>query len=34
MQEMVHVAILAFTTIGWPSAYAAMTWIQDVVSKE
>ncbi len=33
-KEMLHVAILAITTIGWPSAYAAMTWIQDVLSKE
>lgn len=33
-KEMLRVAILAITTIGWPSAYAAMTWIQDVVSKE
>jgi len=33
-QELLHVAILAITTIGWPSAYAAMTWIRDVLSKE
>lgn len=27
--EMKHVALLAITTIGWPGAMAAMTWIQD-----
>lgn len=27
--ELLHVAILAITTVGWPSAYAAMTWIED-----
>lgn len=30
--ELFHAAILAMTTIGWPAAYAAMTWINDVVS--
>lgn len=33
-QELIHVAILAITTIGWPSAYAAMTWIRDVLPTE
>ena len=33
-EELIHVAILAITTVGWPSAYAAMTWIRDVISKE
>ena len=28
-EEIEHVAILAITTIGWPGAYAAMTWIED-----
>ena len=28
-EELEHVAILAVTTIGWPAAYAAMTWIED-----
>lgn len=28
-EEMHHVAILAITTIGWPAAFAAMTWIND-----
>jgi alkylhydroperoxidase/carboxymuconolactone decarboxylase family protein YurZ len=27
--EMEQVAILAITTIGWPAAHAAMTWIED-----
>src|SRR6266516_7192404 len=30
--EIDHVAILAITTIGWPSAYAAMTWIEEEIS--
>lgn len=29
-EEMLHAAVLAITTIGWPRAYAAMTWIEDV----
>jgi alkylhydroperoxidase/carboxymuconolactone decarboxylase family protein YurZ len=28
-EEIEHVVILAITTIGWPAAYAAMTWIED-----
>lgn len=31
-EEIEHVAILAITTIGWPGAYAAMTWIEDELS--
>lgn len=31
-EEIEHVAILAITTMGWPSAYAAMTWIEDEIS--
>jgi alkylhydroperoxidase/carboxymuconolactone decarboxylase family protein YurZ len=31
-EELFHVAILSVTTIGWPSAYAAMTWISDVLA--
>lgn len=31
-EEIEQVAILAITTIGWPSAYAAMTWIEDEIS--
>lgn len=29
--ELYHAAILTITTIGWPAAYAAMTWITDVL---
>jgi alkylhydroperoxidase/carboxymuconolactone decarboxylase family protein YurZ len=32
-EEIEHVAILAITTIGWPSSYAAMTWIEDEISQ-
>lgn len=32
-QELQHVAILAITTIGWPAARAAMTWIDDVLDE-
>lgn len=28
-EEIEHVVILAITTVGWPAAYAAMTWIDD-----
>ena len=31
-EAMHHVAILAITTIGWPAAYAAMTWIDDALT--
>ena len=30
-EELYHVGVLAITTVGWPSAHAAMTWMQDVV---
>lgn len=33
-EEMMHVAILAITTIGWPAAFAAMTWIEDTVGQK
>jgi alkylhydroperoxidase/carboxymuconolactone decarboxylase family protein YurZ len=29
-EELHHVAILAITTVGWPAAFAGMTWINDV----
>ncbi|MBI1898123.1 MAG: carboxymuconolactone decarboxylase family protein [Acidobacteria bacterium] len=29
-EDLYHVAVLAITTIGWPGANAAMTWIRDV----
>jgi alkylhydroperoxidase/carboxymuconolactone decarboxylase family protein YurZ len=28
-EELRHVALLAVTTIGWPAARAALTWIDD-----
>jgi alkylhydroperoxidase/carboxymuconolactone decarboxylase family protein YurZ len=28
-KELEHVALLAATTIGWPSAVAALSWIQE-----
>src|ERR1051326_863882 len=31
-EEIEHVVILAITTIGWPAAYAAMTWVEDDLS--
>jgi alkylhydroperoxidase/carboxymuconolactone decarboxylase family protein YurZ len=31
--EMRHVAILAITTIGWPSAMARLSWIEDILSE-
>ena len=27
--ELQHVALLAITTVGWPSAIAALSWIRD-----
>jgi alkylhydroperoxidase/carboxymuconolactone decarboxylase family protein YurZ len=32
-EEMFHAAILSITTIGWPAAYAAMTWIEDELAR-
>jgi alkylhydroperoxidase/carboxymuconolactone decarboxylase family protein YurZ len=32
-EEIEHVVILAITTVGWPAAYAAMTWIEDELSR-
>jgi alkylhydroperoxidase/carboxymuconolactone decarboxylase family protein YurZ len=31
-EELEHVVILSITTIGWPAAHAAMTWIDDDLS--
>jgi alkylhydroperoxidase/carboxymuconolactone decarboxylase family protein YurZ len=31
--ELFHTAILGITTIGWPAAYAAMTWIDDAIAQ-
>lgn len=33
-EELFHVAILSLTTIGWPGAYASMTWIRDVIEQK
>jgi alkylhydroperoxidase/carboxymuconolactone decarboxylase family protein YurZ len=30
-EDVTHVARLAITTIGWPSALAAMSWVQDLL---
>ncbi len=30
--EIAHAAILAITTIGWPAAQAALTWVNDIIS--
>jgi alkylhydroperoxidase/carboxymuconolactone decarboxylase family protein YurZ len=32
--EILHVALLAITTIGFPSTIAATTWIKDVLKKK
>jgi alkylhydroperoxidase/carboxymuconolactone decarboxylase family protein YurZ len=32
-EELIHVGILAVTTIGWPGAFAAICWIEDIVEK-
>jgi alkylhydroperoxidase/carboxymuconolactone decarboxylase family protein YurZ len=29
--EMRHAALLAITTIGWPAAFAALTWIEEAL---
>ncbi|MFQ5600451.1 MAG: carboxymuconolactone decarboxylase family protein [Candidatus Krumholzibacteriia bacterium] len=33
-EEMLHVAFLGVTTLGWPHATAGRSWILDVVDKE
>lgn len=33
-EELLHVGILAITTVGWPAAFAAICWIQDTVVKQ
>lgn len=30
--ELYHVALLSITTVGWPAAQAAITWIEDIVA--
>jgi alkylhydroperoxidase/carboxymuconolactone decarboxylase family protein YurZ len=32
-EELEHVVLLSITTIGWPAANAAMTWIADASSR-
>jgi AhpD family alkylhydroperoxidase len=32
-EELVHVGILAITTIGWPGAFAAICWIRETIAK-
>jgi alkylhydroperoxidase/carboxymuconolactone decarboxylase family protein YurZ len=32
-EEMEHVAVLAITTLGWPSALAAVSWIVEEIDK-
>jgi alkylhydroperoxidase/carboxymuconolactone decarboxylase family protein YurZ len=32
-EEIVHVGILAVTTIGWPAAFAAICWIKETLSR-
>ncbi|HXG35185.1 MAG TPA: carboxymuconolactone decarboxylase family protein [Bryobacteraceae bacterium] len=31
--EMRHAALLAVTTIGWPAAFAALTWIEEALEQ-
>jgi len=33
VNEIRHVALMAITTVGFPTAMAALTWIEDIVSK-
>jgi alkylhydroperoxidase/carboxymuconolactone decarboxylase family protein YurZ len=30
--ELRHVVVLSITTIGWPAAHAALTWIEDLLT--
>jgi alkylhydroperoxidase/carboxymuconolactone decarboxylase family protein YurZ len=32
-EELPHVALLAITTIGWPAAVAALSWIEDALEE-
>lgn len=32
-EEMVHVALLAITTVGWPSAMARLSWMEDILKE-
>jgi alkylhydroperoxidase/carboxymuconolactone decarboxylase family protein YurZ len=33
-EELRQVAVLSITTIGWPAAHAAMTWMDDMLGKK
>jgi alkylhydroperoxidase/carboxymuconolactone decarboxylase family protein YurZ len=32
-EQLRHVEILSITTIGWPSAMAALSWIDDIIEE-
>lgn len=32
-EELAHVALLAITTVGWPSAIAGLSWITDEIER-
>lgn len=32
-EEISHVAILGITTVGWPRAFAAHCWIEDIIDQ-
>ncbi len=32
-EELRHIAVLGFTTIGFPASMSGMTWIDDIVTK-
>jgi alkylhydroperoxidase/carboxymuconolactone decarboxylase family protein YurZ len=33
-EELIHVGILAITTIGWPGAFAAICWIRGIIAQQ
>ncbi len=33
-QELEHVGLLAITTVGWPSALAALSWIEEELDRQ
>jgi alkylhydroperoxidase/carboxymuconolactone decarboxylase family protein YurZ len=33
-KELEQVALLGVTTVGWPRAFAALCWVQDIVEKQ
>jgi alkylhydroperoxidase/carboxymuconolactone decarboxylase family protein YurZ len=32
-EEIVHVGVLAITTMGWPAAFAAICWIKETLAR-